>query len=196
MSFFLWGNRLQESHQTQAPKGCVSSTKECSLEVQRRGVLGEGRKGSKDEQRWSVYFNIKLGMDLWPPTLQRRKDFLRALPFKVGASAAMFILVFLFLSHALWSEGTSLRSPAAILIISRNACSDSTASSRVLVFLGVSHTSIARCVAKWGIAQMCLSTKGGYRTNLRESADLPEKVWSNMGYCSDNIPISRKTPRL
>ena len=49
-----------------------------------------------------------------------------------------------------------LRGPVAILFISRDTCSDSIAKlSRVLVFVGY-RTIIARYVAKWGIAQMCL----------------------------------------
>ena len=49
----------------------------------------------------------------------------------------------------------SLRGPAAILFISRDTCSDSIAIFFVLVFMGY-RTIIARYVAKWGIARMCL----------------------------------------
>ena len=42
-----------------------------------------------------------------------------------------------------------------ILFRSRDTCSDSIANSLVLVFMGY-RTIIARYVAKWGIAQMCL----------------------------------------
>ena len=63
-----------------------------------------------------------------------------------------------------------LRSPAAILSISRDTCSDCIAK---LFFGGggVSHNYIARYVAKWGIAQLRLcepSAKGRYRTILGE----------------------------
>ena len=63
----------------------------------------------------------------------------------------------------------------------------------MLVFLGY-RTIIARYVAKWGIAQMCLrDTKyqGGGIAPFWGSADLPEKVSRNMGYRSDSIAISR-----
>ena len=48
-----------------------------------------------------------------------------------------------------------LRGPAAILFLSRDTCSDSIANSFVLVFMGY-RTIMARYVAKWGVAQMCL----------------------------------------
>ena len=71
-----------------------------------------------------------------------------------------------------------LRGPAAILFISRDACSDSIAKlSRACFNVGY-RTVIARCVAKWGIAQMCLcETKyqggvshhfGGVQTSLKK----------------------------
>ena len=52
-----------------------------------------------------------------------------------------------------------LRGPAAILFISRDACSDSIAKLFRACFCGGGggyRTIIARYVAKWGIAQMCL----------------------------------------
>ena len=48
-----------------------------------------------------------------------------------------------------------LRGPAAILFISRDACSDSIANLFRACFKGY-RTIIARYVAKWRIAQMCL----------------------------------------
>ena len=48
-----------------------------------------------------------------------------------------------------------LRGPAAILFISRDTCSDSIAKLFRACFMGY-RTIIARYVAKWGIAQMCL----------------------------------------
>ena len=65
--------------------------------------------------------------------------------------------------------------------------------SFVLVFVGY-RTIIARYVAKWGIAQMCLcETKyqGGGIAPFWGSANLPEKVSRDMGYRSDSIAISR-----
>ena len=87
-----------------------------------------------------------------------------------------------------------LRGPVAILFISRDICSDSIAKlSLVLVFVGY-RTIIARYVAKWGIAQMCLcQTKyqGGGIALFWGSANLPEKVSRDMGYRSDSIALSR-----
>ena len=63
----------------------------------------------------------------------------------------------------------------------------------VLVFVGY-RTMIARYVAKWGIAQMCLcETKyqGGGIAPFWGSADLPEKVSRDTGYRSDSIAVSR-----
>ena len=48
-----------------------------------------------------------------------------------------------------------LRGPAAILFISRDTCSDSIAKLFRACFHGY-RTIIARYVAKWGIAQVCL----------------------------------------
>ena len=73
----------------------------------------------------------------------------------------------------------------AVAIVSQN--------SFVLVFMGYC-TIIARYVAKWGIAQMCLcGTKyqGGVSHHFGESANLPEKVSRDMGYRSDSIAVSR-----
>ena len=68
----------------------------------------------------------------------------------------------------------------------------------VLVFVGY-RTIIARYVAKWGIAQMCLcETKyqGGGIAPFRGSANLLEEVSRDMGYRSDSIAISRDTGPL
>ena len=73
----------------------------------------------------------------------------------------------------------------AVAIISQN--------SFVLVFMGYC-TIIARYVAKWGIAQMCLcgtKCQGGVSHHFGESANLPEKVSRDMGYRSDSIAVSR-----
>ena len=56
------------------------------------------------------------------------------------------------------------------------------------------RTIIARYVAKWGIAQMCLcETKyqGGGILPFWGSANLLEKVSRDMGYRSDSIAVSR-----
>ena len=61
------------------------------------------------------------------------------------------------------------------------------------VFVGY-RTIIARYVAKWDIAQMCLcETKhqGGGIAPFWGSVNLPEKVLRNMGYRSDSIAVSR-----
>ena len=63
----------------------------------------------------------------------------------------------------------------------------------MLVFVGY-RTTIARYVAKRGIAQMCLcETKyqGGGIAPFWGSANLPEKVSRDMGYRSDSIAVSR-----
>ena len=62
----------------------------------------------------------------------------------------------------------------------------------MLVFVGY-RAIIARYVAKWGIAQMCLcetSTNGGIAP-LGGSAKLFLKVSRDMGYRSDSIAVSR-----
>ena len=56
------------------------------------------------------------------------------------------------------------------------------------------RTNIARYVAKWGIAEMCLcETKyqGGGIAPFWGSANLPQKVSRDMGYRSDSIAVSR-----
>ena len=56
------------------------------------------------------------------------------------------------------------------------------------------RTIIARYVAKWGIAQMCLcETKyqGGVSHHFGGAVRLPEKVSRDMGYRSDSIAVSR-----
>ena len=62
--------------------------------------------------------------------------------------------------NVLVKQGFVLRGQAAILLISRDACSDSIAKLfRACFFFwggGGYRTTIARHVAKWGIAQMCL----------------------------------------
>ena len=54
---------------------------------------------------------------------------------------------------------------------------------------------IARYVARWGIAQMCLCEtkhqRGGVIAPFWGSANLPEKVSRGMGYRSDSVAISR-----
>ena len=63
----------------------------------------------------------------------------------------------------------------------------------VLVFMGY-RTIIARYVAKWGIAQMCLcKTKyqGEGLAPFWGAPNLPEKVSRDMGYRSDSSAISR-----
>ena len=88
----------------------------------------------------------------------------------------------------------ALRGPVAILFISRNTCSDSIAKLFCACFLGY-RTVIARYVAKWVIAQMCLcDTKyqgvGGI-AQFGWAANVPENVSCDMGYRSDSIAISR-----
>ena len=66
--------------------------------------------------------------------------------------------------------------------------------SFALVFVGGYRTIIARYVAKWGIAQMCLCEskyQGGGIAPFRGSANLPEKLSRDMGYRSDSIAVSR-----
>ena len=92
--------------------------------------------------------------------------------------------------HLFFSE--VLRGPVAILVISRDTRSDSIAKLFRASFCGY-RTIIARYVAKWGIAQMCLcETKyqGGIAP-FWESADLPEKASRDTGYRSDSIAASR-----
>ena len=63
----------------------------------------------------------------------------------------------------------------------------------MLVFVGY-RTIIARYVAKWGIAQLCLCETKYQRGGIapfRGSANIPEKVSRDMGYRSDSIAISR-----
>ena len=63
----------------------------------------------------------------------------------------------------------------------------------MLVFVAY-RTNIARYVAKWGIAQMCLCKimyQGGGIAPFWGSANLPEKVSRDMGYRSDSIAVSR-----
>ena len=86
-----------------------------------------------------------------------------------------------------------LRGPVAILFISRVTCSNSIAKLLRACFMGY-RTIIARYVARWGIAQMCLcETKyqGGGIAPLWVSASLPEKVLRDIGYRSDSIAVSR-----
>ena len=95
-----------------------------------------------------------------------------------------------------FQEICRLRGPAAILFISRDTCSDSVSQEySVPVFMGY-RTIIARYVAKWGIAQMCLcetiGTKGGgVIVPCSGSANLPTKASRDMGHRSDSIAISR-----
>ena len=90
-------------------------------------------------------------------------------------------------------QGWGLRGPTAILFISCDTCSDSIAKLFGLVFMGY-RTIIARYVAKWGIARMCLCKIkyhwgvshhfGGVLTSLK-------KYPRDMGYRSDSIAVSR-----
>ena len=87
-----------------------------------------------------------------------------------------------------------LRGPATILFISCDACSDSITKLVVLVFMGY-RTIIAQYVAKRGVAQMCLCEtqhQGGasHHLNFGGSANLPEMVSRDMGYCGDSIALS------
>ena len=87
-----------------------------------------------------------------------------------------------------------LRGPAATLLTSRDACSDSIAKLLGPCFMRY-RAIIAWYVAKWGIAQMCLcETKhqGEYRVFMGECYP-PWKVSRVMGYRSDSIAISRST---
>ena len=85
-----------------------------------------------------------------------------------GGRSAGFIFmgagIFLILGAFIWcplAETRSrmhthtLRGPVAILFISRDTCSDSIAKLFRACFVGY-RTIIARYVATWGIAQMCL----------------------------------------
>ena len=57
------------------------------------------------------------------------------------------------------------------------------------------RTIVARYVAKWGIAQMCLCEAkykgGGVSHHFGGSAKPPEKVSRDMVYRSDSIAVSR-----
>ena len=89
--------------------------------------------------------------------------------------------------------GFPLRGPAAILSTSRDTCSDSIAIFPCLFFMEY-HTIIARYVAKWGIAQMCLCETKYQRGGVAPiwgTANLPENVSRDMGYRSDSIAVSR-----
>ena len=89
-------------------------------------------------------------------------------------------------NHHIWTYRTlregnppkKLRGPAAILFISRDACSDSIAKLFCACFVGY-RTIIARYVAKWGLAPFW------------GSASVPSKVSRDMGYRSNSIAISR-----
>ena len=79
--------------------------------------------------------------------------------------------------HVVTTRDPGLRSPAAILFLSRVACSDSIAKLFRDCIYGVSHIpQFARYVAKWGIALVSsCETKylGGYRTNPVERLPHP-----------------------
>ena len=63
----------------------------------------------------------------------------------------------------------------------------------VLVFMGY-HTIIARYVAKWGIAQMCLCKikyQGGVSHHFGGMLTSLKRVSRDMGYRSDSIAVSR-----
>ena len=65
--------------------------------------------------------------------------------------------------------------------------------SFVLVYMGY-RTIIARYVAKWGVAEMCMcETKyqGVVSHHFGGLLNLPKKVSRDMGYRSDSIAVSR-----
>ena len=91
-----------------------------------------------------------------------------------------------------FNQGWGLRGPAAMLFISRDTCSDASATLFHDCFHGVSHNYRAIC-CKWGVAEMCLcETKyqrgvshhfGGLLTSLRRY----RAIW---GCRSDSIARS------
>ena len=86
-----------------------------------------------------------------------------------------------------------LRGPATILLISRDACSDSIAKVfRACFWWDIAQSS--RDTLQNEVSHRCacvkLSTKGGIAP-FWGSADLPWKVSRNMGYRSDRIAVSR-----
>ena len=88
-----------------------------------------------------------------------------------------------------------LRGPAAILVISRDACSDGIAKLFRAYFNigGGGIAQLSRDMLRSRVSHRCacvkLSTKGS--APFWGSADLPEKVSRDMGYRSDSIAISR-----
>ena len=88
------------------------------------------------------------------------------------------------------------RGPAAIRFISRDACSESTSDRIVKLFRACFYigycTILARYVAKWAIAQMCLCEtkyKEGGIAPFWGSANLPKNVSRDVGCRSDSITI-------
>ena len=91
----------------------------------------------------------------------------------------------------------ALRGPAAILLISRDTCSDSIANFFVLVFMRYG-TVIARYVAKWGIALMCLCkiryqgggshNFGGVLTSLKKY----RAIWGSIAVSRYMGPLSMR----
>ena len=69
----------------------------------------------------------------------------------------------------------------------------------MLVLVGY-RTILARYVAKWGIAQMCLSETqhqgGGGIAPFWGAANLHERVSRDTGYRSDSVAISRDVGSL
>ena len=83
-----------------------------------------------------------------------------------------------------------LRGPAAILFISRGTCSDSIAKLFRACFVGY-RTIIARYVAKWGIAQICLCEteyQGGVSHHFGRVLTCPKKYRAIWGIA----PIAKK----
>ena len=91
-----------------------------------------------------------------------------------------------FLEEFIASLLPILEAQQRYFFISRDACSDSIAKLfRACFFLWGYRTIIARCVAKMGyrtdVSVLKLGTRGGYRTILGESANLPDKVIARYG---------------
>ena len=93
----------------------------------------------------------------------------------------------------------SCRGPVAILfIIARYLSAKCYLATHTLFcacFCGVSHNVIARCVAKWGIAQMCLCEtivpRGGVSHHLGGVQNSFKNYQRDMRYRSDSIAASR-----
>ena len=137
------------------------------------------RKKKKKQPFWTIFLSAPNA----PPPQKCRFYFC----FRLAVSERRFGSFFEFSRFTNLEAQQRYFSYRAILvaIVSQN--------NLVLVFVGY-RTSIARYVAKCGIAQMCLcETKyqGGVIAPFAGSANLPEKVSRDMGYRSDSIAISR-----